>query len=191
MYGSFPKEMQQILSGVAADWFFLFAGTFTDDGAYLPPNPFAKGAELAVYEEGGPVDPQTSFTVQLYALWYGMAWLNANFDNSFNDGAKIWLKGSGEAFEPVDPDPDLVVEFANPFNNRTYVASWPTDPEIFGVGATMVSETVYWYDIYTEALEDPDMDADTVDYYKWRVTNMVENIEVVRGLYDLYGYMYF
>ncbi|MEE2779157.1 MAG: hypothetical protein VYE15_01440, partial [Myxococcota bacterium] len=29
------------------------------------------------------------------------------------------------------------------------------------------------------------------DYYKWRVTNMVENIEVVRGIYDLYGYMIF
>ena len=33
--------------------------------------------------------------------------------------------------------------------------------------------------------------AEDVDYYKWRVTNMVENIEVIRGIYDLYGYMIF
>ena len=32
---------------------------------------------------------------------------------------------------------------------------------------------------------------DDVDYCKWRVTNMVENIQVVRRLYDMCGYMIF
>ena len=38
------------------------------------------------------------------------------------------------------------------------------------------------------ALADPEAD---LDYYTWRLTNIVENIEVVRGLYDLYGYLVF
>jgi hypothetical protein len=189
MFSSYPKEMMDLFSGVAADWFFLFSGTFTEDGDYLPPDPFAKGQAKAVYEDGGPIDPQTSFTLQLYALWYGMAWLNANYDNSFNDAAKIWLKDSGEGLSVADES--LLVEFADPFNNRIYVASWPSDPDLLGTGAAMLTEATYWLDRHDDALLDPESDADTIGYYKWRVTNMIENVEVVRGLHELYGNLYF
>ena len=55
----------------------------------------------------------------------------------------------------------------------------------------MLDEAQRWLDAYELPLDDPVEDAWKPDYYKWRVTNIVENIEVVRGMYDLYGYLWF
>ena len=115
--------------------------------------------------------------------------LNANYDNTFNDYAKIWLAGSGEAVDPVDPS--LVVTFEDTFNNRIYQTTQPSDPAQTGLGYEMLARAQLFMDAYDEAVADGSTTPDWLDYYKWRVTNMVENIEVVRGLYDLYGYMYF
>lgn len=188
---SFPKQVQRIFGGIAADRFDLFGGTIDAKGGYQAPDVFAEAATEFGDPENAPVDPQTSFTVQLYALWYGMAWLNANYDNTFNDFAKIWLEGSGEAFTPANPDPDAVVVFTDPMNSRTYLAVRPPDDTIVGTGATMLDEANRLLQIWTDYQDDPDFDPGTDGYYKWRVQNIVENIEVVRGLYDLYGYLYF
>ena len=190
MYLAFPQEIQQILGGIASDRFDLFAGSVDWDGAYLPPDPFASDADKELFAERGPVDPYTSFTVQLYALWYGMAWLNANYDNTFNDSAKIWLAGSGEAIDVVDPS--LLVEFHDPFNNRTYVASrLSADSEVIGIGATMLQQAQGYLAAYEAAAAVDGADPGQLDYLKWRVTSLIESVEVVRGLYDLYGYLYF
>lgn len=184
---SFGDEIRRLLTGIAADRFDLFAGTFDKQGNWVPPDPFGPPASTKG-PTGGAVDPQTSFTVQLYALWYGMAWLNANFDNSFNDFAKIWLAGSGEA---IDVDPAKIVAFTNPFNGRTYVTLRPDAGSPPGVGATMLDEAHRLLGLYDEAKADPDADASLLDYYAWRVQNLIENVEVVRGLHDLYGMLVF
>jgi hypothetical protein len=189
MYLSFPDEIQRTFAGIAADRFDLFAGVFDDGGGYVPPDPFAKGKAAETLASQPPVDPQTSFTLQLYALWYGMAWLNANFDNTFNDTAKIWLAGSGEALTPAEGAE--VVTFSDPWNGRVYQALKPEGAEIPGVGWTMLERAQGYKDEWALYAEDPETDPGTLDYLKWRVTNAVENIEVVRGLYDLYGYLYF
>jgi hypothetical protein len=193
MYTSFAPEIQRAFSGMAADRFDLFGGGIEEDTwTYVPPDPFAAGADKTAFDALGKVDPSTSFTIQLYTLWYGMAWLNANYDNTFNDGAKVWLKGSGEGFEPVDPDPSLVIEFADPFNNRTYVASRSAGPTAAEpVGWTMLSQAQRYKDEWEAAAADPTTEADWLGYLQYRVTSMVETVEVVRGLYDLYGYLYF
>lgn len=187
---SFPNELQKLFSGMAADRFELFAGVVEEDGfTYVPPDPFATGADAQVFADNGPMDPGTSFTMQLYALWYGMAWFNANYDNSFNDGAKIWLKGSGEGLEPADPT--QLVEVADPFNGRVYVALRSEDAGELGVGATMLDRAQHWLDQYDAALVDPELDPSWADYYRYQFEATIENVEVVRGLYDLYGYLYF
>jgi len=189
MYSSFPDEIDRVFAGIAADKFAQFAGTFDDNFEYQPPDIFAPPNAPSTEPEGGPVDPTTSFTIQLYALWYGMAWLNANFDNSFNDGAKIWLKGSGEAIDtPIGAD---VIEFANPFNNRVYVATRPTGPAVDPVGWSMLEQANNYLNAYLIAATNPNTEPATLEYHKWRVTNLTENIEAVRGMYDLYGYVYF
>jgi len=191
MYLFFPDEIQKTFAGIAADRFDLFAGVVTEDGKHLAPDPFAFGAAADLRANGKPVDPYTSFTMQLYSLWYGMAWLNANFDSSFNDGAKIWLKGSGEAIDTTAMEPTQVVEFTSPLNGRTYVTLRPSEPKSTGLGALMLEQANKFKSEYEEYRADPTADAGTLEYLRWRVENIQENIEVVRGLYDLYGYLYF
>ena len=114
---------------------------------------------------------------------------NANYDNHFNDAAKIWLEGSGETVGPVDPE--LLVRFENPLNGRVYVTMKAPEGPGYGVGALMLNQANRAVDVWTAAKDDPELDTDTVDYYRWRIENFTENIEVIRGLYDLYGYIYF
>lgn len=191
MYLSFPEEVQRAFAGIAADRFDLYAGTFDDDGNYIAPDPFATGAEAQVFVDGGPVDPSTSFTVQLYALWYGMAWLNANYDNTFNDSAQIWLEGSGEGFLPADTSEERLVRFEDPFNNRTYMATRHSDDAIEGVGYAMLTQAQAWKDELDAELALPEPDEGFVDYLEYRVKGIIENVEVVRGLHSLYGKLYF
>jgi len=122
-------------------------------------------------------------------LWYGMAWLNANFDPSFNNQAKIWLKGSGEAVEPADPS--MLVEFADPFSNRIYHALASGDPADPALGALMLDQGRRFLADYDRAAADPYTSPGTLEYYRWRVENLIENVEVVRGMSDLYGTMVF
>jgi hypothetical protein len=190
MYLTFPKEIQRIFGGIAADRFDMFAGVIEEDNwTYVPPDPFAEAPAEPVVEPPAPVDPATSFTIQLYGLWYGMAWLNANYDNSFNNFAKIWLEGSGEALVPVDPA--SLIRFENPFNNRVYVTMPASGEATYGVGQLMLEQANAHKALWEASATDPAADPDTTDYYKWKVDNITENIEVVRGLYDLYGYLYF
>jgi hypothetical protein len=190
MYLAFPDEIQRLFAGMAADRFDLFAGTFDKRGEWEAPDPFrTEPTPWPEETKGAPVDPQTSFTIQLYTLWYGMAWLNANFDNTFNDGAKIWLDGSGEAIAVADEE--RLVSFTDPWNGRTYVTLRTVRAEAPGVGETMLDEAQYWLDTYALWEEDPEVSESDLDYVKWKVTNLVENIEVVRGLHDLYGMLIF
>ena len=91
--------------------------------------------------------------MQLYALWYGMAYLNANYDNTFNDSAKIWIEGSGEAITPTDPA--LLVSFADPFNNRTYQATRLADPNLVSLGAAMLSRANAYLRTTTQRWQTP------------------------------------
>jgi hypothetical protein len=191
MYLSFPEEVQRAFAGIAADRFDLYAGTFDDEGNYVAPDPFATGAAAQVFVDGGPVDPSTSFTVQLYALWYGMAWLNANYDNTFNDSAQIWIEGSGEGLVPADTSEERVIRFEDPFNNRTYMATRHSDEGIEGVGYAMLAQAQFWKDELDTELALAEPDPGWVDYYEYRVKSIIENVEVVRGLHSLYGKLYF
>lgn len=182
---AFPDEIRRLLTGIASDRFDLFAGTLDKKGNWTPPDPFGKTASWTS-PTGGAVDPQTSFTIQLYALWYGMAWLNANYDNSFNDYAKIWLAGSGEA---IDVDPAQVVSFTSPTNGRTYVSLRPAEGQPPAVGASMLDEAIRYQALRDDALAEG-WD-DVADYWSWRIQNVVENMEVVRGLHQLYGTLVF
>ena len=48
-----------------------------------------------------------------------------------------------------------------------------------------------YLDDYSAAAADPYASASNLEYYRWRVENLIENVEVVRGMYDLYGTMVF
>jgi hypothetical protein len=177
----FPEEIHRLIGGTSAEDYPQYAGVMcTDDQTYVAPRlsdldaPRCDGGTFQV------VDPATSFTIELYAIWYGMAFLPSGFDLDFNDRMKIWLEGSGEQLTPADPA--LLVTFTNPLNNRIYHATRHADPAVYSPGAALLERAQGFADAYN--LE-PTLDN------RWRLENLVTTIEDVRGTWELYGTFYF
>lgn len=181
----FPEEIHRVVGGTSAEDYASYAGVMcVDDQRYVPPALSALSAAAAPDPCAGGafqvVDPATSFTIELYSIWYGMAFLPSGFDLDFNDSMKIWLDGSGEQFTPADPS--LVVTFTNPLNNRVYHATRRADPAVYSPGAALLERAQGFADAY---LLDPSLDN------RFRIDNLSVTIEDVRGTYDLYGTFYF
>lgn len=177
----FPEEIHRLVGGTSAEDYPVYSGwSCSAAPGFVPP----KLSDLDAPKcEGGAyqhVDPATSFTVELYAIWYGMAFLPFGFDLDFNDRMKIWLDGAGEQFTPADPT--LVVTFTNPLNNRVYKATRAADPNAYSPAAALLARAQRFADDYA-------LDPSTNNLY--RLQNLVTTIEDVRGTYDIYGTFYF
>ncbi|MEW5854911.1 MAG: zinc-dependent metalloprotease [Myxococcota bacterium] len=177
----FPEEINRLVGGTSSEDYPVISGvSCTQDGSYHPPvlsRPFENPCNNGTFRY---VDPATSFTVELYAIWYGMAFLNLAFDTSFNDRMKIWLEGAGEGFTPTDDQ--LVTRFVNPLNNRTYLATCVADPTVYCPGVKLLERAQSYADAYT---------ANPTQENRWTLENLVATVEDVRGTYDVYGYLFF
>ena len=76
------------------------------------------------------VFPTTRFRIPMQVAFRGMSWLVNDYDRSFMDMTRIWLKGS--EYQPQLPADAQVVECKDPFSGKTYMAyrepSWPSAP---------------------------------------------------------------
>ncbi len=173
----FPDEVTRLVGGSAVDAYGAFAGVVQNQ-RYVPRDPFAPAAQYA----GLPaVDPATSFTIELYAAWLGMAFLNASFDNSFNDLMRIFVEGSGEGLIPAVDDPARVARFVHPRTGRAFVAIRHVDPEVFSPGFEIVQRM---------ARDQANAELDPAER-EFRVESAVSIVETIRGLNELYGKLYF
>jgi len=177
MYIYFPKELNRLFGALAGDRLEDYAGV-GKGGAYVPRDFFGDGSDT---KDLKPVPTAGAFMIQNYALLFGMAWLNADWDQTFNDSMKIWLEGAGEAFTPAGK-PEDVVSFTNPLNNRTYKASRLPDKTIYSGGAELLVDAGKAAKVWQ---------ADPTNVKQWALTDVVSIIEVVRGFYDLFGYALF
>lgn len=176
----FPEEVYRIVGGASSEDYPSFAGRICDATQVFEPPVFSDPAH--VFCDGNasrPVDPATSFTVELYAIWYGMAFLQDSFDTNFNDRIKIWLEGSGEQITVTDPA--LLATFVNPLNNRTYHASRAPNGG-YSPGAALLTRAQRFADAYN---------LDPVPNNRYLLEALVSTIEDVRGTYDIYGYFWF
>lgn len=176
MFLYFPEQVARLVGGSAVEQYGVFAGVrnngvfeYRDMFAETPPPPSAV-----------PVDPATSFTIELYSAWLGMAFLNANFDNSFNDLMRIWEEGSGDGVIPSVTDPARIARFTHPRTGRVFVAIRHERPEVFSPGWALVNQAQR----YLDETSDPELR----DY---QVENAVAIMEAVRGMHELYGKLYF
>lgn len=174
MFLYFPEEVTRIVGGSATDAYGVFAGV-SDNRRFVFRDPFA---DQSLYSGKPAVDPATSFTIELYSMWLGMAFLNANFDNSFNDGMRIWIEGSGEETIPTVTDPSRIARFTHPRTGRTYIAVRGASPTAFSPGFDLVTRAQSYV---TGAVGN---DPAVVEYY---VELTVALIDAVRGLSKLYG----
>ncbi len=177
----FPEEVHAMVGGTSAEDYPKYAGYSCNDApGYNPPVISDMDAVRCGGQPYQNVDPATSFTVELYAIWYGMAFLPFGFDLAYNDRMKVWLAGAGEQVTPTDPA--LLVTFTNPLNNRTYHAMRTTDAATYAPAAALLDRAQRLADAYV-------LDPSVSNLY--RLENLVTTIEDVRGTYAIYGTYYF
>ncbi len=198
---AFPHAVSVLFGATVNDDYKYFAPSLATDGTLEMPKLFETAdvavgdtPEPALANRTGPfIDPATYYTsLGWYALYYGMALLNAGFDQSFNDAAKIWLEGSGEAFTPLPGA--TIATFTNPFNGRTYKAQKSPDALEYSLGYEQLSRAQAIADEVTTAnpacftAPDNDPACQAVIGKVWTLQSIIETIELTRGYYDFYGY---
>lgn len=122
------------------------------------------------------IDVPGMFILRNYAIYFGMAWLNANWDQTFNDSLKIFLEGSGESFAPQPGS--QIATFASPTNGRIYKSVKLADPAQYSPGYVMLQDA--------QVLADK-VAAGDKSVYPWMIDEAQQIIEIARGMYDVMG----
>jgi hypothetical protein len=127
-------------------------------------------------EVGATIALSNSFTYQFYAMLYGMAFFDSNFSLHFHDQAKIFRIASGETVTP--PDGFEVVSFCDPFSRGgvcygAIMEEGTNDPP---AGARLILRT---QDLYQQFLNGTARE--------WEVINSVELMNLIRGMYEIFG----
>ncbi len=135
---------------------------------------------------GVPMEPNVSFSVQLYAAVFGMAYIPQTYDQDFLNSSRVWIEGGAEEIE-LDPSMPLV-SFRDPESGLTYSsASYPVTDTVgsvsreSGVGASLLA---YANDL-AEGAAGPDKIYGTTDdvlVARNAMRKFVDNIDIVRRL---------
>ena len=173
----FREEMMRFLGGLAAGKQENIGYRVDKDRNLVPPDPFATpGANAGL----GVVPVPNMYNLRPYTSYLGMALLNMDWDQSFNDSSKIWLEGADDAITP--PASAAVASFFNPLNNRTYKAVKMGDPAMYSIGFTMVQDNEKLAKLWLA--DKSDWDA------RYALEWESQHVEIVRGLYNIYGYFW-
>ncbi len=167
-YTSFPDSMTSFLRAAQSnDWQTL--APRVKEGSSLV---FPDALDLQERDmDGTPIDPNISFTIQLYAAVYGQALIPETYDESYLNNSRIFVKGSPNGVEFASGTP--VVEFTDPESGLTYVAqSVIKDGKQLGVGAQMIE--------YANALKAQGSDDELGDF--------VDNMDLARRISWLFTF---
>jgi hypothetical protein len=175
LYLYFPEQVTRLIGGSAVGDYKSFSG-YVEQQEYSPRDMF-QPFELTPGRNA--VDPATSFTIELYSAWLGMAFLNAGFDNSFNDLMRVFVSGNGEGVIPTDES--RVARFVHNKSGREFVAIRAEDPNAYSPAWSLLNQTQKWAD-------DPSLAPQSKQIY---IENAVAIMETLRGLQELYGKLYF
>ncbi len=169
----FPKEITQIFGGIAAGSEAAIGWRVGEGGALQPLDVFAPTPDpkLPLLEVPG------LYVTRPFAIYYGMAWLSAAWDSTFNDAIKVWIDGSGEAL--TLPAEATVATFTNPLNHRTYSSMKVPRDGWFSPGFEMVQAGIAAAAAYKA---DPkDVSA------RWDLEDATSFLELTRGMFTIYG----
>ena len=123
----YPKQLASLLGGLAAGDVDEIGGTVDQAHVFAARDPFR-----APNKTDARVAPSImNHGLRLFAAWQAIANLPAGFDPAFTDSMAIWLKGNGKQYDVgggvIDGKPVVtkIVEYADPFGQKTYVAPRP------------------------------------------------------------------
>jgi hypothetical protein len=206
-YLAYPKAMSLIFGGVATDSFDKYAWRFdtvpqtavgTGTSSLMTRNVFqtlggGDGAGMPVDTElkGRPIDSGWYFFYKAYALFFSMAEFQSNFSQSWNDAIRVWCVGCGEAFTPgsgVTP-----VTMTDPLTGKQYAAIDYADGR-YSPGSELVKQGTSLVKAYNDRLAAPAAAPNReflINRARARLQDHVELLDLVRGLYQTYGYTRF
>ncbi|MCB9728004.1 MAG: hypothetical protein H6744_11960 [Deltaproteobacteria bacterium] len=158
----------------------------------------------AYYANCEPVQPEpeysfptTQFRLPALAMLYGITWMSRNFDRTFVDRTRLWLKGDGSE---VAMGPDFeVVEYADPLSGKIYRAAYDpaeTDPfakltprEMVPDAAVEPHGNLYWPSARLLALANQRKPEALGDNYHFsELQQLVGRLEIIRGLYRRFDF---
>ena len=164
-YSSFSPSVTGFMRGlVSSDWSAI-APRAVDTGLAYP-----SALELANGSMAGtPLDPNASFSIQLYAAVFGMALIPETFDRTYFQKARIWVDDGAESISFNGP----TVDFTDPATGLTYrAASFPGAAGETGPAARMI--------LHAQALVANGADGE--------LSRFVDNLNVVRRLSWLFEF---
>ncbi len=175
---AFPKEITQIFGGVAAGRSDVAGWKVAPDGTLMRPDPFRDPAASA----GWPaIEMPGMYTLRPYAMYYGLAWLNANWDQGFHDTLQVWKQGAGEAI--AQPATATVATLVNPLNHHIYKAVQSPRAGWFSAGYEMVQGAAKAAAAY---------EANPSDVYaRWDLEDATTFLDLSRGIFDVFGLAWF
>jgi len=199
-YLAYPRAMSSIFGGVATESFDNYAWRFEylteSQQNLLTANIFqtlgsGDGKPAAGTLRGKAIDSGWYFFYKAYALFFSMAEFQSNFSQSWNDAVRVWCVGCGEAFTPGAGTTPVM--FTDPLSGKQYGALDYNDGR-YSPGSEFVKQLQKHVDVYNAALNAPPETADRqyyIDRAKARLQDHVELLDLVRGLYQTYGYTRF
>jgi hypothetical protein len=120
-----------------------------------------------------------------------MAEFQANFSQSWNDASRVWCVGCGEPFTPAVGTTPIVMN--DPLSGKQYGALVYGDGR-YSPGAEFIRQgqkLVIDYDERMAALPDAKDREAYINRARSRLQYHVELMDLVRGLYQTYGYTRF
>lgn len=202
-YLAYPKALSSVFGGVATDTYDNYAWryettSFGGDGSVKlsSPNVFqSMGGDdkvaMSTTLKGKPVDAGWYFFYKAYAMYFSMAEFQSNFSQSWNDASRVFCVGCGEAFTPAAGSTAITMN--DPLSGKQYAALAFGDGR-YSPGAEFIKQGQKLVTAYETAQAAP-ADTKDRDYYinraRARLQDHVELMDLVRGLYQVYGYTRF
>jgi hypothetical protein len=146
----------------------------------------------------GYMDPNNTFSIQLYAATLGMALFPMNYSQSFIDVSRIYVKGNGEGIDWDNVPITDIETFVDPFSMKEFISLKYNQKTSGGItldvsiGAKMLdyaNQLLVKYEdaasAYTAAggtVETAELEYNELNIRKRNLVNYIDNIEMVRGL---------
>jgi hypothetical protein len=198
-YLAYPKAMSSIFGGITSETYDNYAWRYDyvgDQVKLMTPNVFESlgsqdGKPAPGALAGKALNSGWYFFYKAYALYFSMAEFQSNFSQSWNDTVRVWCVGCGESFTPGAGTTPVIV--TDPLSGKQYGALDYMDGR-YSPATELIRQTQKLIDAYNLALAAPP-DAQDRQYYinraRARLQDQVELMDLIRGLYDVYGYTRF
>ena len=139
------------------------------------------GAEVSAQPQGSPLNMDTTFNQEFYAIMYGMAFFTANFSLNYPDQWKVFRLGAGEQVSPAAGFE--IVRYDDPVTGFSYGALRDTTGRAPKSGALMLIEQANdWRQRFEQAATE---EAQSEAFFK--LQELVERMNIARSLYDVLG----